>query len=1742
MSTKIGVELSCEARPLKSQHRLPITAKTGAQSRYQLLMRIIRAEDGEIFDTDTTFTDIEQSGSLKAFLSNVTSVDENGLICFTSDGMQLRQESLREMAGSEDQSVFVFSREYLDMPVESVLQELAVTPQLQPEVDDAGHTSSSAIISAYSRAANFHYQHIIMRSSSIYAQSDSLAVASKNLDVHVLSLTSAYENFAASAQRELEKQDEVLRGHALDMDVISRVKVHAEFLSPAGRRAVEMGGKERHLGDYVSVHKMKTVAESCETLHDDLVARFNSTRAAMTDLATGADEVRLAASNPFAADVEICLRRAKDLSERITLAPYEAPVDEIRELDAALRGEVLAMAELKNRSTTHSIDVLRHVSRLQSTLADMPSVLTSLDADLRPKAGFPHLQRLHNMLYVYGATVVEIVRRKEFAKIFMERAQTIAEMMAKMTANERKRRQVYRSEVHGQLPFEARGMDEPAPSLEISTNGSKEATFILTRDDLIEFLAVVDEISESTAPPIENSETQSTVIHPVKEVRAALDKLISRIDTLEADFDRLAEKSILSASWSANFSKRRTTNEASESAHRELMEQLQEKLEQERQLREDREGLEAENHRLRTELAAAVSERDRTAHESSSRLERLEGFEEEVQMLRDQVASETAARRSLEQRHSDSLVEAIAQASMLEGALADATEKTKAAELLKVELQRAKEDLAQATARHQESDNRVSNLLADQAETLRKMEDARSRGTDLEEQIRIAQEEGKQATFALEEAAREKETLLRAQANEADRLLRDQIAEANGDRAVLEHQFSEVRAELDRRTKEVGELKLELEMAHANQLHVQDDLDLGRREQERIVVEREQELRSLRADLEEGRETMSELKRRITAQERITRDIIKVALKMRDTNARAMVNAQRYIASGPKAPMGVTAEGSQGDGLASMTMSANFDNGQQQLPLSSSVSFLPHPSLLPTSHATSSIPQPLVDPSHPESALNALSAFDLDAFAETVNKTGSTIRKWQRQCKEYRDRAKGKITYRNFAKGDLALFLPTRNSVAKPWAAFNVSFPHYFLKAEGHLAEQLKTREWVVARITFIAERVADYKDPDSNPYGLGDGVKYFMLEVEDWTQPQPQLSVGSGTAKRQQAQKAVTSAGARSSSTPGSDSPPMSSGLGKQARVKTLRSASESASTSTLLSSRPIGSSSKVDVDTHGRGRAELVISDELDGAQDSLNGLPNGEYDETDDSIDIGSLPGPSDNLRTSGHFQALTGASTATITNGEPYDEPVQPSERPSSSSISPTATLRRPLSPPSLDLDSTTDEEQNRPQPQPLPRPKNEGVKEKEKQGVAKSPPLFVPLLDPIPSSPSLPTSPASSSPTKRIFVSVERRPPSAIFPSSNSQDSEPTKANVKPRAPTLSSSPMAANLISEESSSSSRSRPRVASSNMSTTLSVPFRGPTAATRKVPARTMTIPGAFVADDPTSPASASGGRTGGAGLLASPALSSSPSTRSNLAFDIADVAKVKAAPTTAVTSDDHLRTMEEDGKWQKPPPSPLSASPVRGDRQLATTRNPSPLKPGGKGVVGPAQLSGTVKGTAKDRGRDLDSVQGQSSRTPHDLSGKIAKVVTSDEVARTESDLAEAQAQTIGRSCGVVGTLGVDAGAGPSSGNSNASSSGVPSPAGSATEGLSSVLLGLGGGSSNGRQRVSSSNGTGDDRSGGGISTWSNWTNWGASLGRRSTTQGGVATRQGNSTSATSAVQDRLRRYESPGSQVSQTRSNI
>jgi autophagy-related protein 11 len=434
--------------------------------------------------------------------------------------------------------------------------------------------------------------------------------------------------------------------------------------------------------------------------------------------------------------------------------------------------------------------------------------------------------------------------------------------------------------------------------------------------------------------------------------------------------------------------------EADEQAYQDVVEQLHEaqhaKTYQGTQFQEERDALQAEIRRLKLSLTdldgAATSQRER-----ADRLER------DLHHARAQLDSETNARRIVEERQNELSANLDAQRHALTKALVDAADEAKAAEALRQELIQVRAENEDVKALEARNSARIACLLDDQAVTLRNLEDARARGEDLETQIRSARVESDEVNRALKEAGKEKDRLLRAQASEHDRIIRDHIAEADGDRAVLEYQFSELKAALEGTERQLKDARVQNEVANADAVGLREELQRVEHElREARHVER-----VLRDDLKTGRASQSDYEQRLENSCRLVAQILDVAIAFRDSHVKALHSAQA-MTSHPSKPMNL------GDSM--------FGGMRQQ-------------------HQPDE-PSP-IDPSDPPSALEVLRAFDHDHFSEALAKTGSTIRKWQKQCKEYRERAKGKISFRNFAKGDLALFLPTRNSISKPWAAFN---------------------------------------------------------------------------------------------------------------------------------------------------------------------------------------------------------------------------------------------------------------------------------------------------------------------------------------------------------------------------------------------------------------------------------------------------------------------------------------------------------------------------------------------------------------------------------------------------------------------------------------------------------------------------------------------------------------------------------
>lgn len=183
--------------------------------------------------------------------------------------------------------------------------------------------------------------------------------------------------------------------------------------------------------------------------------------------------------------------------------------------------------------------------------------------------------------------------------------------------------------------------------------------------------------------------------------------------------------------------------------------------------------------------------------------------------------------------------------------------------------------------------------------------------------------------------------------------------------------------------------------------------------------------------------------------------------------------------------------------------------------------------------------------------ISTLSRLDIEAAADLIAKRYKDVeglaRKYQKDSRAYREKAHrlqsdahDKIAYRSFKEGDLALFLPTRNQATRPWAAFNVGAPHYFLREQD--IHKLATRDWLLARISKVEERIVDlsrsltnghhgHHPPigtdrrsinteasdsrsmdDENPFELSDGLRWYMIDAsEEKPGTAPVLTPGLG-------------------------------------------------------------------------------------------------------------------------------------------------------------------------------------------------------------------------------------------------------------------------------------------------------------------------------------------------------------------------------------------------------------------------------------------------------------------------------------------------------------------------------------------------------------------------------------------------------------------------------------------------------
>ncbi len=340
--------------------------------------------------------------------------------------------------------------------------------------------------------------------------------------------------------------------------------------------------------------------------------------------------------------------------------------------------------------------------------------------------------------------------------------------------------------------------------------------------------------------------------------------------------------------------------------------------------------------------------------------------------------------------------ELAAQQLLLEDAKADGaaliarvSEATQKSADLAIELEESRRRLGELETARTEDLAQIQMLQGERSQLLSGLGDARTSEDQLAAQLTGVQAELAATLVALEEAQADRDQALRDQSATAERLIRDHLTEADGDRAVLEHQnvglskeIADLRARMaaevtttrNQSIREIDGLKAELGMAKAQV-----------REAQRTKIKMQDEVI-------QGKDALSFASQETKRQMEIGRDAIRAASSFHECVARlhSAIKSSATISGSSVLEVGPDKEAAAK--LAEATKALG--------PLSSS---------------------PEADESEVAllHELAALKTYDLAEFDKDVMRTMSLVKKWQKNCKQYRDKARDKLAFANFAKGDL---------------------------------------------------------------------------------------------------------------------------------------------------------------------------------------------------------------------------------------------------------------------------------------------------------------------------------------------------------------------------------------------------------------------------------------------------------------------------------------------------------------------------------------------------------------------------------------------------------------------------------------------------------------------------------------------------------------------------------------------------
>ncbi|KAF8542471.1 autophagy-related protein 11-domain-containing protein [Trichophaea hybrida] len=988
----------------------------------------------------------------------------------------------------------------------------------------------------------------------------SVNVAFTNLETHSVGLGNSLAKLREWGDGVMDEREKVLAKWEPAVKQLLRIPVHDEFKRYGGDEKVSR--KVNVLADFFEVKEVQTAAATSgilaqRTLNLKTAIQRGGAKAALNvdDQLTGLLEEVDVLVNKIRTDNEYArnLQGPKSASAASKRA-YASTTDYLPGLTAVAVdiGKLLAATtEQKNAVSIACHEQLQSIAVIQSMSAPVNPQINKLDEAYQEEDGnFQLLSLVIRLPTSYGSLLIECVRRREWSEKFQNNSQKLAEELALMKEDEEKRRRKWQRSTGFMLPFD---LSDTSHTVRAELNIRGDPTGGLpkvTREDVEVYIATLkavgnldtavkeltqalqdfDKPSKKVTKRLkgfkmgsihEANMIGSSVLSPpnddeLKVLRADKEQLSERVRGYESRIRKLEDllhrgRTASNNPYPATSPPGRPSTPGVPQSFPSNAQYPEQPLSAKPTIPHRRSSSEAHNPtepfktRIAALMAELAAEKERAAQLQKEASENTES--EKVMNARITQTEET--KRDLIANLEATVQQNNTERKALTSEIEELKEKLEAAEeeLYRLEEEREKKDLAERLkTMEQKKDDEISKLRA-----------------ELESQTSRADEVSRRA-------------------DQAEAALKTMTEEKAG----LEKELNDTRVALDtdrvKRSRSQASLIGAMKQAHGHLSSDQppEDLNALMDQVEALVSKAVAHSKELSSALEAEKTNSALLK---GEKEFLQNRFDSRTLKAKDLTQRLYTHNARSIqlleSIGYKIVHGE-------DSMQIVKVSRNGPNNESTVLTKSTASPIDaqpqKSSPLALEHASAAEDIDLLywmesPDSDTESEkysryLKTIVAFDLDAFSETVinrvKKAEQDARQLMKQGRAYRekyyrarDEASEKIAFKSFKHGDLALFLPTRNQVTRPWAAFNVGAPHFFLREQD--SHKLGSRDWLLARITKVEERVVDLSRStasvnlphgierssiggnssdggasidDENPFELSDGLRWYLLDA----------------------------------------------------------------------------------------------------------------------------------------------------------------------------------------------------------------------------------------------------------------------------------------------------------------------------------------------------------------------------------------------------------------------------------------------------------------------------------------------------------------------------------------------------------------------------------------------------------------------------------------------------------------------